>query len=252
MIKIGESLWRRINEYLLELSSCRTREQLTRYAVASIQSVIPCDVACGLFDMRSLKLIAGGQGLSESANKAYNDYYCYRMPWMTVDSDPHHPPIIESPFDVMRLKWSSFPSSEIYTDFARPNGMAYALADSQAKNLSLSLQRSRLGPAFSDCECLVTRIVDSHLNNLLDLIDLIERGTPPEPAEVAALFPTLSFREAEVLSLVIWGLPASVVASKLFISRRTVEAHLRSIYGKLDVHTKTQAIALVNARRGDK
>jgi predicted ATPase/DNA-binding CsgD family transcriptional regulator len=51
----------------------------------------------------------------------------------------------------------------------------------------------------------------------------------------------LTSREAEVLALVASGLADSEVADRLFVSARTVHAHLRSIYGKLGVTNRTAA-----------
>ena len=52
---------------------------------------------------------------------------------------------------------------------------------------------------------------------------------------------SLSEREIEVLRLVAQGLSNQEIANRLVISRRTVHAHLRSIYDKLDVTTRTAA-----------
>ncbi|NWJ46743.1 MAG: tetratricopeptide repeat protein [Chloroflexi bacterium] len=51
----------------------------------------------------------------------------------------------------------------------------------------------------------------------------------------------LSEREVEVLRLVAQGLSNPEIAEKLVLSRRTVEAHLRSIFNKLDVTSRTAA-----------
>jgi DNA-binding NarL/FixJ family response regulator len=51
----------------------------------------------------------------------------------------------------------------------------------------------------------------------------------------------LTQREVEVLRLVAQGLTDGAVAERLFISPRTVSQHLRSIYGKLDVSSRTAA-----------
>jgi DNA-binding CsgD family transcriptional regulator len=51
----------------------------------------------------------------------------------------------------------------------------------------------------------------------------------------------LTQREIEVLRLVAHGLTDAAVANELFISPRTVGQHLRSIYGKLDVSTRSAA-----------
>jgi LuxR family maltose regulon positive regulatory protein len=53
----------------------------------------------------------------------------------------------------------------------------------------------------------------------------------------------LSDREIEVLQLITEGLTNSEIAARLYLSLNTVKAHTRNIYGKLNVHNRTQAIA---------
>ena len=54
----------------------------------------------------------------------------------------------------------------------------------------------------------------------------------------------LSVREREVLLLAAKGLSSKEVAKKLFISERTVQTHLASIYDKLGSRHKTEALLL--------
>lgn len=51
----------------------------------------------------------------------------------------------------------------------------------------------------------------------------------------------LGAREAEVLGLVAEGLTDSEVASRLYLSPRTVGQHLRSVYRKLGVRSRAAA-----------
>jgi LuxR family maltose regulon positive regulatory protein len=53
----------------------------------------------------------------------------------------------------------------------------------------------------------------------------------------------LSERELEVLGLIAEGLSNREIAQRLFISPKTVKRHTSSIYGKLGVHSRTQAVA---------
>jgi DNA-binding CsgD family transcriptional regulator len=53
--------------------------------------------------------------------------------------------------------------------------------------------------------------------------------------------PGLTEREMEVLRAVVVGLSSSEIAAQLLVSPRTVHAHLRSIFDKLDVSTRTAA-----------
>jgi LuxR family maltose regulon positive regulatory protein len=57
------------------------------------------------------------------------------------------------------------------------------------------------------------------------------------------LIEPLSDRELEVLQLVAEGLRNRDIADRLFLSLNTVKAHTRNIYGKLNVHSRTQAVA---------
>jgi DNA-binding CsgD family transcriptional regulator len=67
-------------------------------------------------------------------------------------------------------------------------------------------------------------------------------GTSPAPA-THALFDSLSPREMEVLGLVAAGLTNDAIADRLFLSVRTVERHLSTIYGKLHLSGKAARAA---------
>lgn len=54
---------------------------------------------------------------------------------------------------------------------------------------------------------------------------------------------TLTPREHEILALLVDGMNYGMVAEKLFISLDTVRNHIRHIYEKLHVHSKSQAVA---------
>lgn len=53
----------------------------------------------------------------------------------------------------------------------------------------------------------------------------------------------LSLREIEILELIQQGATNSEISVKLFISINTVKSHLLNIYTKLDVHSRTRAVA---------
>lgn len=68
---------------------------------------------------------------------------------------------------------------------------------------------------------------------------------PPEASEVSAVTPVypagLTAREVEVLRLVARGLTNARIAGELYISSRTVNAHLNSVYRKLGVSSRAAA-----------
>ena len=53
----------------------------------------------------------------------------------------------------------------------------------------------------------------------------------------------LTTRETEVLILMAQGMPSRHIAARLGISYATVRSHIRSVGGKLGVHSKVDAVA---------
>jgi DNA-binding NarL/FixJ family response regulator len=54
---------------------------------------------------------------------------------------------------------------------------------------------------------------------------------------------SLSEREKEILSLLVDGLSKKQIAEKIFLSHHTVDSHIRNIYAKLEVHSRSSAIS---------
>ncbi len=74
--------------------------------------------------------------------------------------------------------------------------------------------------------------------HVLDLFRATEEAGPTHVPETGQV---LTSREVEILRLVAEGLTDGQVAERLYISPRTVSQHLRSIYRKLDVPSRTAA-----------
>jgi DNA-binding CsgD family transcriptional regulator len=63
-----------------------------------------------------------------------------------------------------------------------------------------------------------------------------------QAAPLSASVTSLTVREIEVLRLLAQDLSNPQIAERLVVSRRTVDAHLRSIYDKLAVKSRDAAI----------
>ncbi|GAB3799957.1 response regulator transcription factor [Humibacter antri] len=63
--------------------------------------------------------------------------------------------------------------------------------------------------------------------------------------ELRRRHPQLTAREAEVLELVGQGMSNPEIAGRLYVSIATVKTHINSIFAKLDLRDRAQAIALV-------
>jgi LuxR family maltose regulon positive regulatory protein len=95
-------------------------------------------------------------------------------------------------------------------------------------------------------EALTRGIAPDYARRLLAAFPVAEpeqadpsRTRPPK----SALIEPLSERELEVLQLIAAGLTNQEIAARLYLSLNTVKVHTRNIYGKLNVHSRTQAIA---------
>jgi LuxR family transcriptional regulator, maltose regulon positive regulatory protein len=83
----------------------------------------------------------------------------------------------------------------------------------------------------------------THATLLSAILDLLA-GTSPQPrGRVAPLLEQLSDAELRVLRYLPGNMTASEIAAELCVSRDTTRTHLRHIYGKLDAHTRTDAVA---------
>jgi DNA-binding NarL/FixJ family response regulator len=83
----------------------------------------------------------------------------------------------------------------------------------------------------------------------MTLEDLLAIPHPPadalaraQPTPTSIPYEPLTARELEVLRLLAQDLNNPQIAERLVVSRRTVEAHLRSIYDKLGVRSRDAAI----------
>jgi len=95
---------------------------------------------------------------------------------------------------------------------------------------------------------------DAPLEELLDSIRKVHAGETCIPPALGAKLVSrmsgeaLTSREIDVLKLLARGRSNKEIGADLFISETTVKSHMRSIFGKLDVMSRTEAIAAANRR----
>ena len=92
------------------------------------------------------------------------------------------------------------------------------------------------GRAFSPAEAVADAFAA-----LDEIGSLVMPGAPASTD--SGLVAGLTSRELEVLRLLVAGGSNREIADALFVSPRTVQAHLANLFGKLDVHTRAGAVA---------
>jgi DNA-binding NarL/FixJ family response regulator len=96
---------------------------------------------------------------------------------------------------------------------------------------------------------------DAQRDELLNTIRRVHAGETCIPAALVAKLAagmssdSLTARELEVLGMLARGQSNRDIGSNLFISETTVKSHLRSVFAKLNVLSRTEAVA-VATRRG--
>jgi DNA-binding CsgD family transcriptional regulator len=139
--------------------------------------------------------------------------------------------------DKLRVLWRL--TSSTLTVTVADNGAGLAAAESSGK---LAEIKRRIGGLDAELELDSRPHWGSTLVCQLPLHDLAALPETPATKRLAAL----RDREREVLELMIAGLRNRDIAERLFISVRTVKFHVSNILEKLNVDSRTAAIALAH------
>jgi len=135
-------------------------------------------------------------------------------------------------------------------------GMADGLPGNRPSNAQLAAyeERFRLGDILAELhaklgdEAFADEFAAGHQLRLDDLWAIPHPQGSTPPSATSAPGAALTAREIEVLRLLAQDLSNPQIAERLVVSRRTVDAHLRSIYDKLDVKSRDAAIRVARER----
>ena len=131
-----------------------------------------------------------------------------------------------------------FSAAEGVVEVLRVRSTYYYHPDSSLYERIVAAARSRLGESAFEEARAEGRAMD--LERAVEYA-LSEEEQAPPAASVPKYPADLTAREAEVLELVAAGLTNAQVAQRLFLSPRTVNGHLNSIYHKLGVSSRSAA-----------
>ena len=124
---------------------------------------------------------------------------------------------------------TSFLESEHVLPAVRSGALSYLLKDVSSEELLDAIRKAARGEAVLHPQ-VTSRIVQA-----------IQSTSAPPSSTMPDSAAALSERELEVLHLVAQGLANHEIATRLFISEKTVKSHVSSILAKLEVSDRTQA-----------
>jgi DNA-binding CsgD family transcriptional regulator len=179
----------------------------------------------------------GSVGIANAVTEAYlTDFYRYD-PALACLGDPSR--FADFPDPASPETRASF--QHYVRDFLEPNGLhqhiGFMLRDAPGRHVwAFNFHRNRASATFDALEHARARLLRSVLQGQATLLST-------SPGTNAVL---LSERELAVARTVGQGLSNKQIAAELGISVRTVENHLRVIYRKLNIHSRTQLGILLN------
>jgi LuxR family maltose regulon positive regulatory protein len=134
---------------------------------------------------------------------------------------------------------------------ARPEGYARIFLDLGQSLCELLARLAAQGTMPEPTDTAIARISGDYVRDLLDAFQQeigrqrshMAEAISMRSALAEAPLDPLTERELEVLQLLAEGLTNKQIAGRLVVAPSTVKQHLKNIYGKLDVHSRTQAVA---------
>jgi DNA-binding CsgD family transcriptional regulator len=121
------------------------------------------------------------------------------------------------------------------------NRQSYAIVEAYAERFGLDDIFTELRAKLVD-EAFAKAFAAGRQMRLDDLRTIPQTAPSASAAQTSASGASLTAREFEVLHLLAQDLSNPQIAERLVVSRRTVDAHLRSIYDKLSVKSRDAAL----------
>lgn len=148
--------------------------------------------------------------------------------------------IFNEEFDLNKLGLSISPNQKILTALLSMRSvLIYGFRDKRTNNdVIYAFFNSQLQ---YETQTSVLSAIMPHLDSALRGIDCLHDKS--ETIDIAPILDKISDRESAVLNLVVQGKTNSDIAEVLFISVNTVKNHLKSIFKKMEVSNRAEAVA---------
>jgi DNA-binding CsgD family transcriptional regulator len=225
--------WRQICDYLAEIGIENNITTFCDKSICELGRLIPYDSAIlYLGEMNPLQIEKMKTfHLSSQYIDKFLNYYINLDPYLLQFAFAVKPVIAE---------WTEFRDTEFMIDFFKPEGIQHSLAIPLntirgSKQLLIGLHRDGKCE-FTERDLLIAGAIQPHLVNFCSLL----LNNPKNPSESGLDWKILTKREREILALLGQHCTPAEIATKLLISRRTVEFHIANIYEKLKVRNKRE------------
>jgi DNA-binding CsgD family transcriptional regulator len=224
---------------------CKRVDELRNEVLSLLKKNFNCEKANFFLTHSSGQLILDRvvkQGIEDKAIGQYHDYYWYLDPFPPKLVIPT--PIILTTEQITNL--SDFVRTEYYNDFLVPQSIHHQMtiflsAENQALGV-IAVFRPQHEANFSQRERKKAELTAPYLASALQKTIVLESNNPVRIISHNLKKFGISQRELDVICLLYQGLENSEIADKLYISRYTVENHLKSIYKKLYAKNRTSLI----------
>lgn len=146
---------------------------------------------------------------------------------------------------------STYADEGFVTAAIKAGAKGYVLKSASAETIVEAIDKVRSGGHyFHDAMSKkLQRVAETTMNGVNRLMELQEKrlagklAEPPEKKRPGRKRQTkLTVREIELLNMIGQGMGTKDIANKLYLSEKTIKNHLTSIFRKLEVEDRTQAI----------
>lgn len=175
-------------------------------------------------DLEMVGEVGSGEEALEKCEHAQPDVILMDLVMPGMDGAATTAAILKTHPQVRIIALTSFKERDLVEGALRAGAISYLLKNVSADELAAAIREAVAGHASLSPEAAEA---------------LIEGVRQP-----AAKDYDLTGREREILTLMVEGMSNSGIAEKLFLSRSTVKFHVSNILSKLEVTSRTEAVAL--------
>jgi DNA-binding CsgD family transcriptional regulator len=171
---------------------------------------------------------------------------------------PCPPGVIVLDSELSPISWTAsartwidaLPSAKLFAQFGMLPSVVYPAATLARAQRSAAGAHARLRTV--DGQWMMIEAAPLEGQGDREVAVTLRAATAAETFDLLCRAYALSRREREVVGAVVAGLDTRAVTERLFISRHTVQDHLKSVFGKIGIHSRRELLAKFNGSAGSR